>query len=50
MFFKDYSKWERSTRTKPVLWASHHDKAVISSNKREIRPSLTGKPGINVAK
>ncbi|XP_050978990.1 uncharacterized protein C20orf96 homolog isoform X2 [Labeo rohita] len=45
MFFKDYSKWERSTRTKPVLWASHHDKAVISSNKREIRPSLTGKPG-----
>lgn len=48
--FKDYSKWERSTRPKPLLWATFHHKAVISSNKGGIIPSPTGKSGINMAK
>ncbi|KAG1939615.1 uncharacterized protein C20orf96 homolog [Pimephales promelas] len=34
-----------STRTKPLLWAPFHHKAVISSNKGEIIPSPTGKSG-----
>ncbi|XP_067243404.1 uncharacterized protein C20orf96 homolog [Chanodichthys erythropterus] len=42
---KDYSKWERSARPKPLLWATLHHKAVISSNKGENRPSPTGKSG-----
>lgn len=50
IFFKDYSKWERSARPKPLLWATLHHKAVISSNKRGIRPSPTGKSGINMDK
>uniref|UniRef100_A0A8C2H6T7 Si:dkey-76p14.2 n=1 Tax=Cyprinus carpio TaxID=7962 RepID=A0A8C2H6T7_CYPCA len=41
----DYSKWKRSTRSKPLLWATSHHKAVISSNKGETRPSPTGKSG-----
>uniref|UniRef100_A0A672QNK5 Si:dkey-76p14.2 n=1 Tax=Sinocyclocheilus grahami TaxID=75366 RepID=A0A672QNK5_SINGR len=48
--FKDYSKWKRSTRSNPLLWATSHHKAVISSNKGETRPSPTGKSGINMAK
>ncbi|XDV51640.1 hypothetical protein PO909_020484 [Leuciscus waleckii] len=42
---KDYSKWERSTRPKPLLWATFHHKAVISSNKGGNIPSPTGKSG-----
>uniref|UniRef100_A0A673FVU0 Uncharacterized protein n=1 Tax=Sinocyclocheilus rhinocerous TaxID=307959 RepID=A0A673FVU0_9TELE len=41
---------KRSTRSSPLLWATSHHKAVISSNKGETRPSPTGKSGINMAK
>ncbi|KAK2874265.1 hypothetical protein Q8A67_021418 [Cirrhinus molitorella] len=43
--YMDCSNLERSTRTKPLLWATPHHKAIISPNKSEIRPSPTGKSG-----
>ncbi|XP_016123035.1 uncharacterized protein C20orf96-like [Sinocyclocheilus grahami] len=41
----DYRKWERNTIPKPLLWATPHHKAGISSNKGEIRPSPTENSG-----